>query len=110
MVIAHAIYYTTCVRAYVNAGAMQVDNMAVFDGQDDILRIPLPSWCSSVTKMSVLWIDAWIYPSSKVCMYTVKSRAFPTSHFDALRAYLFITSSCMVSCMHVYTKVTSFRR
>ena len=35
------------------------DNMAEFDGNDFIV-VDLPSWCSNVGSMSVLWIDAWI--------------------------------------------------
>lgn len=40
--------------------------MANFDGIDDILLVTLPEWCSWVQSMSVLWLDAWIAPTSKV--------------------------------------------
>jgi hypothetical protein len=42
-----------------SGGGLDDDNMAEFDGEDFIV-VDLPSWCSDVASMSVLWIDAWI--------------------------------------------------
>ena len=36
------------------------DKMAELDGSDDLIQIVLPTWCSRVKAMSVLWIDAWL--------------------------------------------------
>jgi len=36
------------------------DNMAEFDGEDDMLQIVLPGWCNNVMMMNVLWIDSWL--------------------------------------------------
>lgn len=67
--------------------ATAADKMAQFDGENDIIRIGLPSWCSSVTHMSVMWVDAWIYPSSKDDASTILFDAYK-DNIPVLRWYL----------------------
>lgn len=41
------------------------NKMADFDGDNDVLQVDLPEWCADVESLSVLWLDAWMYPLSR---------------------------------------------
>lgn len=49
------------------------DLAASFDGEDDVIIVPLPSWCQAHQSVGVVWIDFWMRYQGTSSSYLVEA-------------------------------------